>query len=82
MFLVSMSLVDKSLGFLLHKKSFGTSPDGRQNVVYFTGDTVFIENEFRKLREIPRRGCTHEPWLGNATKSEEHDWFRTDHDGR
>ncbi|KAL5602263.1 hypothetical protein FOBRF1_009796 [Fusarium oxysporum] len=37
--------------FLLHKKSFGTSPDGCQNVVYFTGDTVFIESEFRKLQE-------------------------------
>ncbi|KAK2483480.1 hypothetical protein H9L39_05272 [Fusarium oxysporum f. sp. albedinis] len=38
-------------GFLLHKTSFGTSPDGRQNVGYFTGDTAFIENEFRKLHE-------------------------------
>ncbi|KAH7178210.1 beta-lactamase superfamily domain-containing protein [Fusarium sp. MPI-SDFR-AT-0072] len=38
-------------GFLLHKRSYGTSPDGRPNVVYFTGDTVFIEDEFRKLRE-------------------------------
>ncbi|KAF4959107.1 hypothetical protein FGADI_1985 [Fusarium gaditjirri] len=38
-------------GFLLHKESFGTSSDGRPNVVYFTGDTVFIENEFRKLHE-------------------------------
>ncbi|KAF5577443.1 Zn-dependent hydrolase of the beta-lactamase fold [Fusarium pseudoanthophilum] len=26
-------------GFLLHKESFGYSPDGRPNVVYFTGDT-------------------------------------------
>ncbi|KAF5695229.1 zinc-dependent hydrolase (beta-lactamase superfamily) [Fusarium denticulatum] len=38
-------------GFLLHKESFGYSPDGRPNVVYFTGDTVFMEDEFRKLRE-------------------------------
>ncbi|KAF5651529.1 zinc-dependent hydrolase (beta-lactamase superfamily) [Fusarium sp. NRRL 25303] len=38
-------------GFLLHKKSFGTSQDGRPNVVYFTGDTVLLEDEFRKLRE-------------------------------
>ncbi|KAF5706280.1 Zn-dependent hydrolase of the beta-lactamase fold [Fusarium mundagurra] len=38
-------------GFLLHKSSFGNSPDGRPNVVYFTGDTVFMEDEFRKLRE-------------------------------
>jgi L-ascorbate metabolism protein UlaG (beta-lactamase superfamily) len=38
-------------GFLLHKKSFGISPDGCPNVFYFTSDTVFIEDEFRKLRE-------------------------------
>ncbi|KAF5540821.1 Zn-dependent hydrolase of the beta-lactamase fold [Fusarium mexicanum] len=51
-------------GFLLHKNSFGTSPHGRPNVLYFTGDTVFLEDvlyftgdtvfledEFRKLRE-------------------------------
>ncbi|KAG9501682.1 hypothetical protein J7337_007373 [Fusarium musae] len=38
-------------GFLLHKESFGYSPDGRPNVVYFTGDTVFMEDEFMKLRE-------------------------------
>ncbi|PNP82838.1 hypothetical protein FNYG_04069 [Fusarium nygamai] len=38
-------------GFLLHKESFGYNPDGRPNVVYFTGDTVFMEDEFRKLRE-------------------------------
>ncbi|RBQ79529.1 hypothetical protein FVER53590_11923 [Fusarium verticillioides] len=38
-------------GFLLHKESFGYSPDGRPNVVYFTGDTVFMEDEFLKLRE-------------------------------
>ncbi|KAF5576559.1 Zn-dependent hydrolase of the beta-lactamase fold [Fusarium pseudocircinatum] len=38
-------------GFLLHKESFGYSPDGRPNVVYFTGDTVFMKDEFRKLRE-------------------------------
>ncbi|KAF4434840.1 Zn-dependent hydrolase of the beta-lactamase fold [Fusarium acutatum] len=36
-------------GFLLHKKSFGTSLDGRPNVVYFTGDTVFMDDEYRKL---------------------------------
>jgi L-ascorbate metabolism protein UlaG (beta-lactamase superfamily) len=38
-------------GFILHKESFSYSPDGRPNVVYFTGDTVFMEDEFRKLRE-------------------------------
>ncbi|EWG53505.1 hypothetical protein FVEG_11923 [Fusarium verticillioides 7600] len=38
-------------GFLLHKESFGYSPDGRPNVVYFTGDTIYMEDEFMKLRE-------------------------------
>ncbi|KAF9784266.1 hypothetical protein IL306_007510 [Fusarium sp. DS 682] len=38
-------------GFLLHKESFGISPDGRPNVFYFTGDTVIIEDELKKLRE-------------------------------
>lgn len=38
-------------GFLLHKSSFGTSPDGRPNVVCFTGYILFMEDEFRKLRE-------------------------------
>ncbi|KAJ4011772.1 hypothetical protein NW752_004173 [Fusarium irregulare] len=38
-------------GFLLHKESFGISPDGRPNVFYFSGDTVLLEGEFKKLRE-------------------------------
>ncbi|KAF4336265.1 Zn-dependent hydrolase of the beta-lactamase fold [Fusarium beomiforme] len=38
-------------GFLIHKQSFGISPDGRPNVFYFTGDTILIEEEFKKLRE-------------------------------
>ncbi|RBR26191.1 uncharacterized protein FIESC28_00974 [Fusarium coffeatum] len=38
-------------GFLLHKESFGISPDGRPNVFYFSGDTVLLEDEFKKLRE-------------------------------
>jgi L-ascorbate metabolism protein UlaG (beta-lactamase superfamily) len=37
-------------GFLLHKESFGSSPDGRPNVLYFTGDTVLLEEEFSKIR--------------------------------
>ncbi|KAG5752496.1 hypothetical protein H9Q69_005128 [Fusarium xylarioides] len=38
-------------GFILYKESFGNSPDGRPNVVYFTGDTIYIEDVFKKLRE-------------------------------
>jgi L-ascorbate metabolism protein UlaG (beta-lactamase superfamily) len=38
-------------GFLLHKESFGISPDGRPNVFYFSGDTILLEDEFKKLRE-------------------------------
>jgi L-ascorbate metabolism protein UlaG (beta-lactamase superfamily) len=38
-------------GILLHKKSFGVSSDGRPNVFYFTGDTVLVEDEFKKIRE-------------------------------
>lgn len=38
-------------GFLLHKDSFGVQSDGRPNVVYFTGDTVLLEEEMKKLRE-------------------------------
>ncbi|KAG7421724.1 hypothetical protein ACKAV7_000038 [Fusarium commune] len=38
-------------GFLLHKESFGVSSDGRPNVFYFTGDTVLLEDEFKKIRE-------------------------------
>ncbi|CEI67759.1 hypothetical protein FVEN_g9565 [Fusarium venenatum] len=38
-------------GFLLHKESFGVSPDGRPNVFYFTGDTILLEDEFKKIRD-------------------------------
>lgn len=36
--------------FVIHKESFGYHPDGRPNVVYFTGDTVLLPDEVAKLR--------------------------------
>lgn len=38
-------------GFLLHKESFGAGADGRPNVIYFTGDTILLEDELQKLKE-------------------------------
>jgi L-ascorbate metabolism protein UlaG (beta-lactamase superfamily) len=38
-------------GFLLHKESFGISSDGRPNVIYFTGDTILLKDELKKIRQ-------------------------------
>ncbi|KAK7177437.1 hypothetical protein PSPO01_16516 [Paraphaeosphaeria sporulosa] len=38
------------VGFILHTESFGIAPDGRPNAVYFSGDTVYIE-ELAKISE-------------------------------
>ncbi|KAJ4341496.1 hypothetical protein N0V95_007225 [Ascochyta clinopodiicola] len=38
------------VGFILHTESFGTAPDGRLNAVYFSGDTVYIE-ELARISE-------------------------------
>ena len=34
---------DECTGFILTTDSFGVSPDGRPNAIYFTGDTIFTE---------------------------------------
>ncbi|KAH6616295.1 beta-lactamase superfamily domain-containing protein [Boeremia exigua] len=39
------------VGFLLHTPSFGSTPDGRPNVLYFSGDTVYIP----ELAQIKQR---------------------------
>ncbi|KAH7349165.1 major facilitator superfamily domain-containing protein, partial [Pyrenochaeta sp. MPI-SDFR-AT-0127] len=38
------------VGFILHTESFGVAPNGRLNAVYFSGDTVYIE-ELGKMAE-------------------------------
>ncbi|UKZ91450.1 uncharacterized protein TrAFT101_006428 [Trichoderma asperellum] len=32
------------VGFIVHTEDFGVAPDGRSNAVYFSGDTVYIED--------------------------------------
>ncbi|PQE10570.1 Zn-dependent hydrolases of the beta-lactamase protein [Rutstroemia sp. NJR-2017a BVV2] len=32
------------VGFILHTEDFGVAPDGRPNAVYFSGDTVYVED--------------------------------------
>ena len=32
------------VGFILHTESFGIAPDGRPNAIYFSGDTVYVED--------------------------------------
>jgi L-ascorbate metabolism protein UlaG (beta-lactamase superfamily) len=32
------------VGFILHTESFGLAPDGRPNAIYFSGDTVYVED--------------------------------------
>lgn len=61
-------------GFLLHKDSFGYQPDGRPNVFYFTGDTILLEEEFKKIREqyhvvvaLVNLGQAMSPHPGSAT---------------
>ncbi|KAI9164209.1 hypothetical protein HJFPF1_05849 [Paramyrothecium foliicola] len=39
------------IGFILHHKNFGSSPEGLRYAVYFTGDTVPIP----KHREIAKK---------------------------
>ncbi|EWY79901.1 hypothetical protein FOYG_16966 [Fusarium oxysporum NRRL 32931] len=31
------------VGFVIHTQDFGVAPDGRPNAIYFTGDTVYVE---------------------------------------
>ncbi|KAL1872403.1 hypothetical protein Daus18300_004373 [Diaporthe australafricana] len=38
-------------GFVLECDEFGVGPDGKPNVVYFSGDTVYVEEVARGLRE-------------------------------
>lgn len=38
-------------GFVIHKETFGHQPDGRPNVIYFTGDTILLPDVVAKLRE-------------------------------
>jgi L-ascorbate metabolism protein UlaG (beta-lactamase superfamily) len=38
------------VGFVIHTESFGNAPDGRPNAVYFSGDTVYME-ELAKISE-------------------------------
>ncbi|KAA8642969.1 hypothetical protein EYZ11_007258 [Aspergillus tanneri] len=38
-------------GFILEAEEFGLSPDGRPNAIYFSGDTVYIE----ELSKIPEK---------------------------
>lgn len=41
-------------GFIIHTASFGTSPDGLPNAIYFSGDTIYLEElvEMRKKYHI------------------------------
>lgn len=32
------------VGFILHTESFGVAPDGRRNAIYFSGDTVYVDD--------------------------------------
>ena len=38
------------VSFVLHTASFGKAPDGRPNAVYFSGDTVYV-NELANISE-------------------------------
>ncbi|KAF2829586.1 MFS general substrate transporter [Ophiobolus disseminans] len=38
------------VGFVLHTESFGVAPDGRPNAIYFSGDTVYVE-ELAKIAD-------------------------------
>lgn len=38
------------VGFIVHTEDFGVSPDGRPNAIYFTGDTVYID-ELAKMAD-------------------------------
>ena len=38
------------VGFIVHTQDFGVAPDGRPNAVYFTGDTVYVE-ELAKMAD-------------------------------
>lgn len=38
-------------GFVVECDEFGVGPDGKPNVVYFSGDTVYVEETARGLRE-------------------------------
>lgn len=57
--------VGEGTGFVLETNSFGLDPPGKPNAIYFSGDSVFIN----ELREIGKRW--HLPAsifnLGNAT---------------
>ncbi|KAJ3530032.1 hypothetical protein NM208_g6112 [Fusarium decemcellulare] len=38
------------VGFIVHTEDFGVAPDGRPNAVYFSGDTVYVE-ELAKMAD-------------------------------
>lgn len=38
------------VGFIIHTEDFGVAPDGRQNAIYFSGDTVYVE-ELAKMAD-------------------------------
>lgn len=40
----------ESTGFILHSTRFGRSPDGRPNAIWFSGDTIYID-ELVKMRD-------------------------------
>lgn len=40
----------ESTGFILHSPRFGHSPDGRANAIWFSGDTIYL-NELVKMRD-------------------------------
>lgn len=40
----------ETTGFIVHTASFGTSPDGLPNAIYFSGDTIYLE-ELAQMRK-------------------------------
>jgi L-ascorbate metabolism protein UlaG (beta-lactamase superfamily) len=40
----------ETTGFIIQTESFGTSPDGLSNAIYFSGDTIYLE-ELAKMRK-------------------------------
>lgn len=41
----------ESTGFVLECEEFGVGPDGKPNAIYFSGDTIYVEEAARGLRE-------------------------------
>ncbi|KAJ5917780.1 Zn-dependent hydrolases of the beta-lactamase protein [Penicillium verhagenii] len=54
-------------GFMLSTEDFGVHPDGRPNVIYFTGDTVYfdelakIPEKFHVVAAVMNLGSAHAP---------------------